>query len=1476
MQPNFLESLQPTIAQLPVRTAPPPVIRTAAPAPPQRQTIVRTAPAPSSTPTLQLQGGNTPQIAPARPVQPQQSTGFWGHLGNVVSNDIVRPAVNDVRNALDVGNALRQDVQGLAQVGTAAITHNPVAENNAINRTTSALNNSLNASRGLYTPAEANSNSFSQAFVHPLIRGIGTYAPYAVGGGVANAFDRPLLKIAASAASNYLAGTGGSAARQFAGTGKVNLRQAAISGLPSAAFGGALEGAAIGAPKLRAGLQKVAQDQSGFIGKRPTSNELRMGAALGMSPEDVMKAKQPTAADLQAGNTRPFAEIQTQIEAAHNAGNNDKVAQLIIKLPQSEQANMRSALGLPAITPPPSAGKGFVLKEGKVIGGQQQVIRAARNPQTGKLELHQDTIQAPPSATKTARTPGAAQLPKPDTTGRITSPISGRQVRIPGDENTLKNPIGTRFAKQFPQVQPGDYGRARAMVQQASNPITVRGDQAAQAIDKALGKNGSLAEFGKAVENGSAETKGLNEAVKRTKDLTNTAHAVSQALGGNTNFIKNFFSHNGIWDLSKPEDAARFEELAKEKGQVDPYEFGGIDRQPRVFNTIAEGEHAGFKVRSDISPSEFMKQYADRVGYALRQQALAKGFTEADMGHGPQTETYNMGTGDVLRLSKEGKQQIQGFEKTGTPGAALKGYRTLNRGAKETLLSVSQFHPININALQGAPTLLATGHPILAAKGLAGTFGAINKGVSDKIIQKAVGDGTIDAAATMGTPIKYGSDYSAPGHLSANALRGEKMIFERQLPAMHIQLVRAAVNSLQKSGIDLKSPEARDLGLTINKIMGYVNTEVENHNPQVQKALSDIALAPQFTRAKWELLGKALNPVSSLKSGNYARAAVLGKFGAELGLVAAGGAALGGKQNNFLDNVKQTLISPAIPTGMKDSKGNTIKLRLPANFISEAAGLAAGVNRGANGRLGINLNPAGIPGNLKNYGTSRLAVLPGDALKLATNTDFAGKPLYDNTAPAGVKAEQALATLLTGSAPIGAQGIAQTKAVTSHLPTPIAQVLNNERPGSNPILKGVLSALGATPETDKTTGKGLQTTQYYTALDKAKAGLNANDLAAFNSIHQQTKDPVTGQYVIKPTVFDGPAKAELYLQHPNVLSADTKLNQSLQQKGQKIDPFFNLSPAQQKAYMVYQTMAPLSADRTDWQNKNNSWYQPFAQQQTAYFNGLPKADPNRPTAPIKFPAASPGVQSQLTAYDSLPKGSPQATQFLNTHPDVINFFADATAYDNAIRVARGYAAVKQTGNATPQVARFMNQYNAASKAERSGLRSAQPQLYQQMIAYYDNLDLASLTKQAGVNQLAGEPDTTSKELKQIQSLASDIYQTGTSGGKPVFNVVPAGWMLGLSNKSSGGSGFGSSGTSKLAGGAPVFKAPTSIGNTFSSLASLLKGSERIAKPKSLRGGGKLSHARLARAPRRPSFPKPYRAESLSLSSRTGQRVKLAV
>lgn len=143
--------------------------------------------------------------------------------------------INTAKNTADIVNAGRQGAQGLIQAGTAAITHNPVAEQNAIRKTNQAVDYSLNASRGAFTPQEAQSGDI----VKPIIRNAAAIAPLVLPfGKIAEGASLPIRTLVKGGANAAVAG-GANAATQLADTGHINpgevAQNAAVGGVLGAA-----------------------------------------------------------------------------------------------------------------------------------------------------------------------------------------------------------------------------------------------------------------------------------------------------------------------------------------------------------------------------------------------------------------------------------------------------------------------------------------------------------------------------------------------------------------------------------------------------------------------------------------------------------------------------------------------------------------------------------------------------------------------------------------------------------------------------------------------------------------------------------------------------------------------------------------------------------------------------------------------------------------------------------------------------------------------------------------------------------------------------------------------------------------------------------------------------------------------------------------------------------------------------------------
>jgi hypothetical protein len=959
-------------------------------------------------------------------------------------------------------------------------------------------------------------------------------------------------------------------------------------------------------------------------------------------------------------------------------------------------------------------------------------------------------------------------------TAPLKAKVTHAQEVKAADQTAVQNEINRRATGEnnpmkvsIPKVEAGDYAKARSNAQLASNPIDVAAGLAHDAVRRLNPED--KPNFFRAIEDPALVAKAkdpakMQAAIDAWKQLSDRGHATDRALGGSTPYRQTYALHD--WDLNP-------EQISSTGGVADPNTFQGVNDMARIHPTIAHGEAAGLKLKGR-NPEEAVLEYGKSVAGALKRQALIKGITEADAGAEKTNRSFDLRNGKTLPVSEQGLKELRSMETPPQMGKPRTIYKTSNKFLKQSLLSISQFHPLNISVAKAGPSLAGAGHPIMAAKGVANTFFAISKDYSTKLQTAALKDGTVEAGARIGTPIKFGSDYASEGklNLGKNGI-GERTIFEQQMPAMHIQMVKGVMEDLKNKGISLDSPEARQAGTRINEIMGFVNSEVRGLDPRVQRGLSDVLLAPQFTRAKWATLKGSLTEKGV--AGKYARSAVVGNTAALLGVQIALGALFGQKQDNWRDTLIRALIHPSVPTDLSDGKGGVQEFGLPQSYISEAAALGVNLTRGEDGRLGAEVKPGNIPGNIAAYGRNRLAVLPSDALKVATNTDYSNKPLYNPTSPTKDQAEQVATTLISGSLPIGAQGLAQAGVVKSHLPQASQQILNANNSGSmNPILKSALGAVGLSARTDKTVGPALATQQYFDARNQAVSGLNANDQAAFNTIHPASKNPVTGQYQVQPTVWDTQTRASVYLSHPNVLAADNKLNQQLAKNGQPIDPFFQASPQQQQKFLTYSTLNQQDPQKTQMVTQN-PWITALQNQRSKFFASLPAGDPNKPKDPVAYPTAPAPVVALQNQYFKLTDPTQKAL-FIRSNPALAAQFAAEDNYNRTVRGVKNLPQYDQYPTASPQVQANLDAKNYKDPA------TAQ---------YLQDTALYGLEKSAGQAAFQGQ-GFDQAGLKDIYNVGNyDISKQKMTDGTNQFALAGTpGYAAGATAygaKSSGGS-----------------------------------------------------------------------------------------
>ncbi len=478
-----------------------------------------------------------------------------------------------------------------------------------------------------------------------------------------------------------------------------------------------------------------------------------------------------------------------------------------------------------------------------------------------------------------------------------------------------------------------------------------------------------ISELTKKANNPTRFTNFINKLV----NYYNSRYLNDIASGGETNYVKNYIPH--IWDLKKEKDLKKFKNNVVQKG-LKPW--NGFNAQPRIFKTYKEGIEAGFKPANNNILEDLKNDY-NRASSSISKQVLRNGLKEAApkqvslSGYGVTEKgepfvNSNIKNMQGLSYSPEIDNLLKGFESLSNKdifkiasresGGGFKNtlkllpktakeaglgnvlgsiYDNVNLPLKHTILNLSGFHSINITTSYLGASLFKD--PIKGIKGAVISIPAFfSEDFTNKVIDSfknkmipgkdmSVFDAGLKAGVSMdrGLPMKGHN----PLHTLSNA------IFNRELYTLKLNLVDQFYGN---GKLDPLSVRGRSIGKQINEIMGEMNSRIENVNPNTQKILSRILLAPGFTESKYSTIFRAFTK-NKKSAGNFARAAVLGKS-IIVGTLATLGTLLA--TGNFPDLHQELLnytINPSSQTNIRNRRGKKKEITFPKTYIDEPLSL---------------------------------------------------------------------------------------------------------------------------------------------------------------------------------------------------------------------------------------------------------------------------------------------------------------------------------------------------------------------------------------------------------------------------------------------------------------------------------------------------------------------------------------------------------
>ena len=452
--------------------------------------------------------------------------------------------------------------------------------------------------------------------------------------------------------------------------------------------------------------------------------------------------------------------------------------------------------------------------------------------------------------------------------------------------------------------------------------------------------------------------------------------AADRAAGGDTGYVSNYIPHT--WDLSKPEDLERFNNMAVQKGLQ---KYNGFRSQPRVFGSYAEGESKGFTRANPNALADLKNDYessSNVIGNQVLKQGLKQAVPEkvsmsgfgrtpagkpfvnsnitalGGMSYAPEIHNLlkgfeNLSGQDFIKMAQDDatkagggfKNFVKALPKTGKEaglGNVLGSlYDHANQPLKHLILNLSGFHSINVTGSFAGASLF--NHPLQGAKGIALSIPSFfSENVTQKVIdsfKNKIIPGTDMSVFDAGLRSGVNLDRRLPAQntwLNVHPFKSlSTAMFDRELYTLKLNLVNQVFGD---GKIDPLSPKGRAFGNEINLIMGQMNGKLMNINPNTQRWLTRALLAPGFTESKYAVLGQAFTKGKE-DAGNFARSTVIGKS-IVMGTIATLGTLLAtGKFPNLHQLLLNYTVNPSSQTNIKNNKGQYKDIGFPKTYIDE-------------------------------------------------------------------------------------------------------------------------------------------------------------------------------------------------------------------------------------------------------------------------------------------------------------------------------------------------------------------------------------------------------------------------------------------------------------------------------------------------------------------------------------------------------------
>jgi hypothetical protein len=841
----------------------------------------------------------------------------------------------------------------------------------------------------------------------------------------------------------------------------------------------------------------------------------------------------------------------------------------------------------------------------------------------------------------------------------------------------------------------------------------------------------------------------------RAKDIEDHIHE-ARRISDRTDITPYRQNYGASFSLARPDGTVLSDRQAL---QNDPHALA------RHYSTYQELENITGLKRATANFHEDLGNDVGRAQHSIANHSIAEGlnqaFGEGSANYGEKSATATTQLKEfkdvytIPEIAKKINARAQYEYGDDKIGSTLQALDKTNSAMKNIKLSVGGFH--NINEMLNQMALNPTG------------AGAASRALVDSNYFRSRmnewdQNGTMEKALHSGLTIGAGDEFKSGLNKIPVVHQAHEALFGRQIPFSKMQVFDRYTKNL-----DLANPDdyvkMRGVARGINNTFGGINRLVDGISASRVKNLSRAVLAEDYNEGQIRTLLTALDPTKiGTTEGRMARQVVAGRAGilalpGTIQAIATG--KIGNNPKDISKFVANQLLNPTVQTGYKTKGGIPKQISLVAGIVNKTdRAIAPAFNKenpdktsGLNQELSGNLSPVaslaeGEKANSDYYGNPmhgkglNAAEDVGQAVNAAAPIPFTPAARAAESIP-GLKNSKAIKIISGGQSPISVGEAAIDTSgigrVASNPNAPEMKILN-----SRELLSESLSSTA-----DKQSLAYIHPSwsgKLTTAQEKAYYSNPNYEINRWNSLRQNA--PGSSVY--------------------NVLK---KQDQVAQQNGEPGDPLLQLSSKNYKTITEYEFLKHAD-EGTDANNtaavmysENKNMIDKYEASEATYEGQMNKlytqtSGTKGDSSPVESVGGAPQytesaqqttLANKYYAMNDSNSTSAQREQFLTNNPELNQLFNAQFNAENVIRKQQGEPLMKPYPEPSSELNNFMNQYTAASKSDRSTLRKANTNLYNQMSTYMGQVDQYELAKTLGQTQLQGS-NVTSKQLGEEYDL----------------------------------------------------------------------------------------------------------------------------